>query len=486
VTASPSILSAFADKRLFRDFLGRDQSTWANWKTAISMLYGLPLPNRRRVRELVRTCSGRTLKRLPPDGFRAALFLTGRRSGKSRIASIVAAFEGAIAGNERKLAKGERGVVAVVAPTRRQARVVRDYVRGIFETPLLQQEVANETRDGFELVNGVSIEVLAGDWRTVRNFTLLAVVVDEAAFFGLDEESKVRSDTELIRALKPGLATTNGRLIAISSPYARKGWCWAQYQRCFGDKGNTLVWNAPSRMMNPTLPQSVVDDAIEEDLQAAKSEYLGEFRDDVSEFLPRSLIEGLVVKDRKELLPRSATHYAAFVDLSGGRHDDAALAIGHKEDRKAVVDLLRRYRPPHNPHEVVRLMADEVRRYNLREVTGDQYAAEFVARAFESCGVRYRKAEKPKSPLYLEFLPRACSGEIELPDDAVLVGQLSNLERRTRSGGRDVVDHPPGAHDDVANAVAGLCDLLFKRVIRVGGLRFNEGPHIRRMEHALM
>jgi len=29
------------------------------------------------------------------------------------------------------------------------------------------------------------------------------------------------------------------------------------------------------------------------------------------------------------------------------------------------------------------------------------------------------------------------------------------LERRTARGGRDSVDHPPNAHDDVANGAAG-------------------------------
>lgn len=33
--------------------------------------------------------------------------------------------------------------------------------------------------------------------------------------------------------------------------------------------------------------------------------------------------------------------------------------------------------------------------------------------------------------------------------------QLVGLERRTARGGRDSIDHPPGGHDDVANAVAG-------------------------------
>ena len=34
--------------------------------------------------------------------------------------------------------------------------------------------------------------------------------------------------------------------------------------------------------------------------------------------------------------------------------------------------------------------------------------------------------------------------------------QLVGLERRTARGGRDSIDHAPGAHDDLANAVAGL------------------------------
>jgi hypothetical protein len=36
--------------------------------------------------------------------------------------------------------------------------------------------------------------------------------------------------------------------------------------------------------------------------------------------------------------------------------------------------------------------------------------------------------------------------------DARLVAQIVGLERRTARGGRDSIDHAPGAHDDVANA----------------------------------
>jgi hypothetical protein len=36
-----------------------------------------------------------------------------------------------------------------------------------------------------------------------------------------------------------------------------------------------------------------------------------------------------------------------------------------------------------------------------------------------------------------------------------ITAQLIGLERRTARGGRDSIDHPPGGHDDVANAAAG-------------------------------
>jgi hypothetical protein len=47
------------------------------------------------------------------------------------------------------------------------------------------------------------------------------------------------------------------------------------------------------------------------------------------------------------------------------------------------------------------------------------------------------------------------SGTVELLDDRRLVAQLCGLERRTARGGRDSIDHGPGGHDDLANAVAG-------------------------------
>ena len=405
-----NILQVVRDENLFQPFLG-DLRTWNRWMTALKVLYGLSVSNAEC--DLIEQCTGRTQL---SDEFDVALFLTGRRSGKSRMAAVVGAYEAVFAGHETKLAKGERGIVLVCAPTRAQSRVVKDYLRAVFDTPILQNEVASETREGFELNNGTRIEILAGDWRTVRGYTLLAAIVDEVCFFGYDTESKVKSDTELIRAIKPSLATVGGKLIAISSPYAMKGWSYANWKRNFrNNSGTTLVWNCSSRTMNPTLPQSVVDDALEEDLQSAKAEYLGEFRDDVATFLPRDLIESFVIPGRQELPPNPRLRYSAFCDISGGRSDDGALAIAHRKDGKVILDLVNRWRPPFNPDRVVGDMVGVLRRYQISRCVGDNYSAEFVKSSFESRGVRYERATtnpwsrsptnkvaKPKSQLYLE------------------------------------------------------------------------------------
>jgi hypothetical protein len=474
-----TILEAIKDDNLFRPFLG-ELDSWQRWMVALRCLYGLPV-QKPKGQELVLRCTGRDARDLPDSGFSTALFLVGRRSGKSRISAIIGAFEALFGGHEARLAKGETGIVAIISPSRYQSGIVWKYLSSIFDTPLLRPEVA-DCRESFQtmmLRNGLQILILTGDWRTVRGPSVVCAIVDEVCFFGQTEESKVRSDTELVRALRPALITTKGKLIAISSKYSKKGWAYSQWLRYHGcNKGNSpsfspnwsaLVWDAPSQVMNPTLPQSEIDAAYQEDPAAARSEFGGAWREDISEYIPRSVIEALVIRGRKELLPKTR-NYVAFTDLSGGRNDSAALAIAHSEGGKILLDVLRLWKAPFNPYTAVREQTDELKRFGLRRVTGDNYAAEFVAQAFTNCGIAYHKAELSKSLLYRELLPRLCTGDIELLDDETLIDQIAGLERRTRSGGQDVIDHPPGGKDDLANALAGVVVSVSKPRFRVGGI----------------
>ena len=473
-----NIVQAIRDPNLFRPYLADKDgsiSTWARWMCCLRAIHGLPLRKKWQKR-LVKQCTGRNADRLPRAGADVSLILTGRRSGKSKIAAVVGAYEASLSGKEKSLSKGEMGMVAVISPTRLQSQIVKKYLRSIYDTPLLSQEIIQEDKEGFQLRNNVRIQILTGSFRAVRGFTLLAAVVDEAAFFGVDEESKVKSDHELITSIMPALATCKGRLLAITTPYARRGWCWNTYKRAHGnDKASILVWNCPSRTMNPLLPQKIIDEAMQEDRVAALSEFMGEFRDDISLLVPIEVVQACVVPNRKELLPRSGVQYVAFCDLSGGRGDDAGLVLAHKDadTKKIVVDCLRQYRPPFDPSAVIDKMAQILTNYRIRMVVGDRYAGNFVSEGFRSCGIAYKPAERSKSEYYIDMLSRLCSRQIELLDDSVSIQQIGSLERRTRSGGKDVCDHPSGGHDDLANCIAGVCDIV-NRPQKKAGSWFND------------
>jgi hypothetical protein len=64
-----------------------------------------------------------------------------------------------------------------------------------------------------------------------------------------------------------------------------------------------------------------------------------------------------------------------------------------------------------------------------------------------------------KSDLYEEAEPRLNAGEVELPDDDEVLMQMLGLVMR---GSR--VDHLPGAHDDLANALCGVVWVLSEMV----------------------
>jgi hypothetical protein len=134
--------------------------------------------------------------------------------------------------------------------------------------------------------------------------------------------------------------------------------------------------------------------------------------------------------------------------------DSMTLAIAHREGDRAIVDGIRERRPPFSPESVVAEFAGLLVSYRVTTVRGDRYGGEWPREAFRKCGVEYQVSHRDRSALYVELLPLLNGGRADLLDHAGLVAQLCQLERRTGRG-RDVVDHPPGGHDDIVNATAG-------------------------------
>ena len=444
-----NIVEACGKRSLFGPWF-RDPTTWAPWIAFLKALFALPMSAADLA--LYRECTGRAEPpALPPD---EAWLVVGRRGGKSFVVALIAVFLACFQDWSPYLSPGERATVMVLAADRRQARTIFRYARALLEQTPLAKLVTRITQEEIDLASGVSIEIHTASFRATRGYTVVAALLDEVAFWRSDESAN--PDVEILNAIRPAMSTVPGAmLLGISSPYARRGVLWEAFDRHHGREGPVLVWQAPTRTMNPTVPQDVIDRAYETDPARAAAEYGAEFRSDVEGFLDLDLLRPLTRAEPRELPPLPGERYHAFADPSGGRHDAFALAIAHRDaSDRIVLDLVRGRRPPFDPAAVVAEFAALLGDYDCRVVAGDRYAGAWVAEAFRSEGVEYRPAARPKSELYMEVLPLFTRGIVELPDDPLLLTELASLERRPRPG-RDVVDHPSRGHDDLANAAAG-------------------------------
>jgi len=453
-----NIIQAIEDQHLL-GFMFKDPSTWGSWRTFLKAIFGLPMD--RGERKLFRDCTG--LRNPPGKPIKEAFVIAGRRSGKSFTSALIAIYLACFKDWKAYLSPGEKGWIFVIAVDKLQARIIKNYMAAALRgSKALKGFIQKETQEEIYLKNNIVIAIKTASFRSIRGYTLLAAVLEELAFWR--SEDSANPDKEVLTAVRPALSTIpESILIGISTPYSRTGVLWDQFKAAYGKAGGPLIWKAETKVMNPAIDKSLVKQAMQDDPEAARAEWLGEWRTDISAFLPQEVVESCVVTGRYEL-PKIDAEYFAFVDPSGGRQDSFTLAIAHREEGgKIVLDAIREHCPPLKPENVVSEHCKLLKTYKVDSVTSDKYAGEWVTDAYRRNDVSVNASKLTASELYLELLPMISNGSAELLDNTRLVSQLAGLERRTRSGGKDLITHYPGGHDDVANAVAGALILASRR-----------------------
>jgi hypothetical protein len=367
-----TIIEACEDPALFARWF-RDPTTWRAWFVFLKALFGLAMSDADLA--LYRGCTNRDVP--PEGGVREAWLVVGRRGGKSLVLALCASFLACFVDWGPHLADGERATIMVIAADRRQARTIYRYCQAMLRVPLLATLVERETADAIDLSNGVTIEIAVASYKSVRGYTVVAGLCDELAFWSTDEGSS-NPDVEIIGALRPAMATVPGAmLLCASSPYARRGALWTTFKRHFGRADSPLlVWKAATATMNPTVPESIIAEAYENDPASAAAEYGAEFRTDVETYIAREVVDAAVVLGRHELPRVTGTSYVAFVDPSGGSADSMTLAIAHRDGDRAIVDAVRECRPPFSPDDTVLEFCALLKSYGISEVHGDRYAGE--------------------------------------------------------------------------------------------------------------
>jgi hypothetical protein len=448
-----NIVEAIHDKALFGQ-LFRDFSTWQTWIAALKAIFALSMNNEELA--LYRQCTGRQEPLEQP--FREVYFVCGRRSGKSFITSLIGIYLAVFQDYSPYLAHGERATLLILATDKKQSQIIMRYVKAILNLPLFRSYVTRETSEVIELSNSVDICIKPCSFKAVRGLTLIGVVFEELSFW---KAEGVSIDYDVYQAVRPATMTIpTSMLIGISTPYSKTGLLYEMFKEHYGQEDSeTLIWKAPSIVMNPTLSEKMISKEKEKDLSAARAEWDAEFREDIEAFLPLEVIERVVIPGRIELPYLEKFSYQAFVDPAGGGGDSFALSIGHKENGKVIQDVLRTRKG--EPHLIVKEYAELLKKYKVHKVTGDKYAGAWVSESFRNEGISYNPSELNKSELYLEALPYISSGMVELIDSKELVKELRLLERRRGSSGKDSVDHPKSIgggvpHDDASNVSCGI------------------------------
>ena len=80
----------------------------------------------------------------------------------------------------------------------------------------MKQLAARETADEIELMSGIVIEIHTASLSAVRGYAVLALLIDELAFFPTDENS-ANIDEEVITAARPSMASIEGAMMFVAT-----------------------------------------------------------------------------------------------------------------------------------------------------------------------------------------------------------------------------------------------------------------------------
>lgn len=149
-------------------------------------------------------------------GSRRDLLNCSRQAGKSTTAAIIALHEALFVPDS---------VTVCISPSQRQSselfRKVVDLRHRLPEPPVLTED--NKT--SMAVAGGGRVLSLPGSEATIRGISAVTLLIEDEA---------ARVDDELYAACRPMIATSNGRLVLMSTPFGKRGHFWKAWDEAPG------------------------------------------------------------------------------------------------------------------------------------------------------------------------------------------------------------------------------------------------------------
>jgi hypothetical protein len=227
---------------------------------------------------------------------RQILLNCSRQSGKSTVVSALALHTALFTAG---------ALVLLVSPSLRQSMEIFRKVIDAYKALGRPLPARQQTQLRLELVNGSRVLCLPGREDTIRSFGGVNLLV-------LDEAARIPDD--LYRSVRPMLAVSQGRLIALSTPFGQRGWFWQEWQSEGPWRKIRILWRDCPRI----TPQFIAEEARAMGLAWVQQEYECLF----------TALEGLVYPDFEQALvddwPAIAGRLVGGIDF-GWRNPFAAV-----------------------------------------------------------------------------------------------------------------------------------------------------------------
>jgi hypothetical protein len=396
---------------------------------------------------------------------RLGLFRMGRRSGKSRIAALLAVWSATAdaASHLREVPKGEAIAIVVVSRSRELARVTHRMIRGFLRQPALSSLVKSESADSIELTNSINLITVPCHSAATRGMAVPVALLDEVAWWAGADGSMI-DPAEVFEGIEPSTAQfPSGFCLAMSTPRLASGWFATACERAASGRFPGIrEWHRETSQMNPKISPAWLEQKAAEDLVSFNREYRGLFEAAISAALDPDLVKASVRTGPESLPPLPDRVYEIHLDpafSSGG--DVFACLVAHREpDARVLVDKILSWRGARGDPVRVDGVLDEIAAlsagYNHARIVTDQFAAVPLAQAMAKRGLRCDPiawSSESKIAALASTRRALYASRLEIPPHRLLISEMLNLESRAGPSGRPKVAAPSGQHDDFVMAL---------------------------------
>lgn len=418
--------------------------------------------------------------------FQEIVWVLGGRSGKSTLASAVAAYETCCTDWSPYVQKGELAWFFIVATREQQAiDIGRNMIfASIKRSKLLSGLIVEDTKFAKKhalfahsktgvlvLSTGVAITAIPCSSRVGRGYPICGCIMDEVAWFAREAKNET-TDRGVYDAILPRMIQFRGmaKMVMISTPADKSGLLYERWKNKQDADKSYFIVRLPTWKVRTDFEKSFFEHHKKMSPAGFAREFGAEFSDTTSPLLKVLEIEACMREDNDQIPPDKKHIYAMAIDAAFGDKDRFGIAVAHVEkkfdddpDFRVVFDYVGKVDEVFG-EDIVDTAADQIEQlykaYDILDVLSDDHQSDSFGKILDQRGVTLKPepwtAKKHRSR-YGRLRSLIKQGRVSFPNNDDLLEELAGLQIKYLSNsGQYTIGHKKAGHDDMSDAVADV------------------------------